>query len=115
MREAEDVIHTFLQQLVVLNDVFIGDANDPDVELDEYACDWDTCGGGGECGDVAIASSCDAQLKCRRARKRRSGKQGKQTFQRLHVEEKCGVVSCDMACHVLVSTPELRLRNTGVG
>ena len=81
-------MHTFLLQLVVQNGVFIVDANDPDVELDEYACDWDTCVGGAECGDVAIASSCDVQLKSSRARKRRSGKQGKHTCQRLHDEKK---------------------------
>ena len=34
-----------------------------------------------------------------------------------HVKHMGGndVESCDTACHVLISTPELRLRNTGVG
>ena len=33
MLEAKDIMHTFLQQLVVQNDVFIRGARDPDVEL----------------------------------------------------------------------------------
>ena len=59
----------------------------------------------------ARKDGCDSERqKGGRRLRGRAKKQG-------HVKHMGGndVVSCDTACHVLISTPELRLRNTGVG
>ena len=112
---------------VVHDEFFIGDAGDFGAEPEEYKKDWIFTSHSNCEGDLAATSSCE-HGKATGVRTRRRGKQKKQSHPRLRNGHRVGEVSADdfrnvgdpvahvdTACHVLVSTPELRLRNSGVG
>ena len=134
--EEEGIIHTFLQQMqmTVGSEVYIGDIGDSGVEPEEYTADWashaciDQCMDHGAMDNAnnGLASHglihCDERIekgasvlveKGRRVHKRRGGKNVKQASQCLRLCDDEG--QKDTTFHVYASTPELRLRNTGVG
>ena len=93
-------------------EVFIGDVDDPEKNSEEYAVDWAI----GICPNPETVRGTNGVDSARRASRR-----GKAVKQMVHDgvrdqtrTEVCSVCE-DTVFHVHISTPELRLRNTGVG